>query len=126
MSELQLRLRATTLGGVLSEAGRALGELLLRGALPTVSGPAREVVVRSTDREALLVDWLNELLYLAETEHWVPAAFESVEASDREVRARVRGVPVAEAPALVKAATHHGLRIERINGDLQAEVIFDV
>lgn len=110
----------------MAEAGTALGELLLGGAPALAPGPVREVVVASSDRDALLVDWLNELLYLAETGRWVPRTFEAVQASEREVRARVRGVQIAETPALIKAATHHGLRIERRNGDLQADVIFDV
>jgi SHS2 domain-containing protein len=126
VSELRLRVRAPTLDGLLSEAGKALGELLLRGEHATAPGPPREVVVSSSDREALLVDWLNELLYLAETERWAPVHFEPIHVSDREVRARVRGVPIRETPSLVKAATHHRLRIEHENGDLQAEVILDV
>lgn len=119
-------MRAATLGELLSEAGTALGELLLRGTPATVQSAARDIVVSSHDREALLVDWLNELVYLAEAERWVPVVFDRVEACDTEVRATVRGVPVVEPPALVKAATHHGLRIEWIDGRLQAEVILDV
>ncbi len=126
VSELKLRVRAATFDELLSEAGTALGTLLARGAPLRLDPLPRDIVVSSSDREALLVDWLNELVFLAETEHWVPVTFDRVEARDTQVRATVRGVPVTEAPALVKAATHHGLRVEQLNGMLQAEVILDI
>jgi protein archease len=125
-SEVQLEVGAESLGGLAAEAGRALGLLLLRGAPAETAGPSRELEVSSADREALLVDWLNEILFVAETELWVPVEFEVLESSPNRLRAAARGVPVGEPPALVKAATFHGLRVEEREGGLQAEVIFDV
>jgi SHS2 domain-containing protein len=117
---------APDLSALLAEAGRALGELLLRGTAGTKDVRVRDVTVAARDREALLVDWLNELLYLAETERWVPTEFEMLEVSESVARARVRGVAVPQAPALVKAATHHGLTVAPADGGLRAEVIFDI
>jgi protein archease len=125
-SEVQLQVGAESLGGLAAEAGRALGLLLLRGAAADVVGPVRELDVSSADREALLVNWLNEILFVAETELWVPIEFEIREASPTRLRAAARGVPVADAPSTVKAATFHGLAVEERQGGLQAEVIFDV
>ena len=125
-AEVELRVRAGSLGELLAEAGRALGGLLLRGAPATVAGPWREIEVRAPDRAALLVDWLNELVFRAEAEWWVGSEFDVQAATDTCVRAHVRGVPVAEAPAIVKAATFHGLRVEEADGRLEATVIFDV
>lgn len=125
-AEIQLEVGAESLGGLAAEAGRALGLLLLRGAAAELSGAARELEVSSADREALLVDWLNEILFVAETELWVPIEFEIREASPNRLRAAARGVEVAEPPSNVKAATFHGLRVEEREGGLQAEVIFDV
>ena len=125
-SEVQLQVGAESLGGLAAEAGQALGLLLLRGAAPEPSGPARELAVDSVDREALMVDWLNEILFVAETELWVPVEFEILESSPTRLRGEVRGVPVEDPPVHVKAATFHGLRVEEEDGGLQAEVIFDV
>jgi SHS2 domain-containing protein len=82
--------------------------------------------VESVDREALLVDWLNEILFLAEVERWVAVEFNILEISSVHLEASALGVPVEESPALVKAATFHGLAVEERAGGLQAEVIFDV
>jgi SHS2 domain-containing protein len=125
-SEILLEVGAPDLAGLAAEAGRALGLLLLRGAPAEPSGPPRHLRVEAADRDALLVDWLNELLFVAETERWVPIEFEVVASAERRLEARARGVPVAEAPSAVKAATLHGLRIEERAGGLRAEVIFDV
>lgn len=125
-SEVQLEVAAESLAGLAEEAGRALGLLMLRGAPPEVSGPARILEVESVDRDALLVDWLNEILFVAETESWVPVEFAVEESSPTRLRAAARGVPVAEVPSSVKAATFHGLRVEESDGSWRAEVIFDV
>jgi SHS2 domain-containing protein len=129
-SEVQLQVEAESLAGLAAEAGRALGLLLLRDGVHDVparpEGPAREIQVESVDREALLVDWLNELLFLAEVERWVAVEFDILEISSVHLKASALGVPVEESPALVKAATFHGLAVEERAGGLQAEVIFDV
>lgn len=129
-SEVQLEVGAESLAGLAAEAGRALGLLMLRGAPPAPEGPSRLLEVTSVDREALLVDWLNEILFVAETEGWVAVDFDVLEASPTRLAVNARGVSVEEPPSLVKAATFHGLRVvEQAGGlqaGLQAEVIFDV
>jgi SHS2 domain-containing protein len=125
-AEVRLRVAGPTLGALLAEAGRALAAVELDGPPPAPAGAWRTIEVRSTDRDALLVDWLNELVYLAETECWVPSEFEIEAVGPTELRARARGVPLDAAPARVKAATFHGLRIAETAGGLEAEVILDV
>ena len=125
-SELQLEVGAESLAGLLVEAGVALGRLLLGAGGGEARGPWRTLEVRSKDREALLVDWLNELLYLVETACDVPLSIDVAEATDTWLRARVRGVPVARAPSLVKAATHHELVVEETASGFRGEVILDV
>jgi SHS2 domain-containing protein len=124
--ELHLRVRAGSLAGLLAEAGRALAGLLLRGAPRKPVGRWEEAEVRSTDRAALLVDWLNELIYRAESGLEVPTEFEVREVSDTVLRVRLRGVAVDEPPALVKAATLHGAKVEAVAGGLQGDVVLDV
>ncbi|HEX9611748.1 MAG TPA: archease [Gemmatimonadales bacterium] len=74
----------------------------------------------------MLVDWLNELVFLAETERWVPVEFEILEATDVTVRARARGVRTEEAPSRVEAATFHGLEVTAGPQGFEAEVVLDV
>ncbi len=125
-SELRVRLRAPDLGALFREATRALGETLAAHADGTEGSEDHDVEVRAPDLDALLVDWLNELLYLAETACWIPLDVEALEASGTRVRGRVRGARTAIAPSLVKAATHHGLHVTPVSDGYQAEVVFDV
>jgi SHS2 domain-containing protein len=61
--EVRLRLRAATPGDLAIVAGRALAELELGRAPGPAVGSSREIVVQGRDREAVLVHWLNELIY---------------------------------------------------------------
>lgn len=129
-SELGLRVRASSFAELLAEAARGLGKLMLRGRPASSTGQWRVLEVNSIDREALLVDWLNELIFRAEVDRWIPVEIEIVAATDTMLSARARGVAVDEAPALVKAATHHGLAVRNVGGggggDVEAEVVLDV
>ena len=125
-AEVKLRVRGPSLGEIAAEAGRALGRLELGTDRPAAQGEWRDLEVHAPDRDALLVEWLNELIYRAETERWVPVEIEVVAATDTALRARARGVTVDETPSRVKAATFHGLRITPVPGGLEAEVVLDV
>lgn len=125
-SELELRVEAATDGEVLREATRALAELL-RGDGPEPTGPpvTREVTVEADDRAQLLAAWLEELVFLAETEALVPAdvRFETLDA--RGLRACVEG-RLGEPPHLVKAVTYHRLSFDRAGSGWAATVVLDV
>ena len=131
-SEITLHVGAADWPGLLAEAGRGLAELLLRGAVSEGAAVApedtdwRSLDVSSHDRESLLVDWLNEILYVAETGLWVPQEIEIEESSDAHLKARARGVTVEVPPSLVKAATFHDLHVRDLPEGLEAEVILDV
>jgi len=86
----------------------------------------RRIELRSLDRESLLVDWLNELLYWRETADETYAQFDVQQLSPRHLRAVVRGgrgVPVSRP---VKAATFHRLQIEQTPEGYAATIVFDV
>jgi SHS2 domain-containing protein len=125
-SEVQLRVRAASLPGLLAEAGRALAEVQLRDTPRPCPSPWRTIEVHSRDRASLLADWLNELVFLAETERWFGMEFEVTQADECSLRARARGVVLEVAPGVVKAATLHGLKVEAVPGGLQGEVTLDV
>jgi SHS2 domain-containing protein len=125
-AEVRLRVRAPDFPALAAEAGRALAALELGGEPPPAAGDAREVVLRAADQGALLVDWLNELIYLAETERWVATEFLPQPGGALELRMRARGATVDIAPSRVKAATHHGLEVRTTPGGVEAEVVFDV
>ena len=88
------------------------------------------VTVEATDRETLLVAWLNELLYLHEVERFVAADFAFRYVTDTRLEAEVWGERVDRArhPLVghVKAATYHLLHVRPTDGGWEAQVVVDV
>jgi SHS2 domain-containing protein len=80
--------------------------------------------------ETLLVEWLNELVYLFEGEGVVCRRFAFPTWSETAFRADAFGEPADpdrhEPRDLVKAATYHGLAVARVDGGYEARVILDV
>lgn len=124
--EVRFRLRAASFGDLAAVAGRVLAGLELKGGAAGAPGAWREITIGGRDREALLVNWLNELIYLAETECWVGTEFAPVRDTRTELVMRARGVAVETAPSQVKAATFHGLRVSAAGDGLAADLILDV
>ena len=122
-AELELEIDAPTEEGVFADALRALAELLeddRRGA-PV----RREIAIGGRERAALLVEWLDELVYVAETEDLVAEGAEGIELSDGGLVATVRfrrGSP----RHLIKAATYHRLAFEPSRLGFRARVVLDV
>jgi SHS2 domain-containing protein len=116
--------------------GHDLAELFRNAALALTSvqaatgqegrSSAREVEVRGVDREALLVNWLNEILYLQEKHRETYIRFEALSISEQHLRARLHGVPLVTARTLVKAVTFHGLKVKHTGQDWEATLVVDV
>jgi SHS2 domain-containing protein len=127
VGEVGLRVTGTTIGEVLRQAGLALATLLLPGGPPSGRPHVvREIAIDAPDRAALLIDWLNELLYLADRDRWVPNTIDIRDATDRQVRASASGPVLDQAPTLVKAATWHDVRFDARNGTFEARILLDI
>jgi SHS2 domain-containing protein len=122
--EIQVRVEAASLAELFAEAARALAEIM--GVAAGEAGGWQPVSLEARDREALLVAWLDELIARTEIEHLLHTDVVIDELSDRRLRARVRGSPIAETRTAVKAATFHRLRIEVGDGIARATITLDV
>lgn len=127
-AEVELQIEAASVAAVFEEALSALAELLEREPEPGGGAPlSREVTLRAPDRETLLVEWLNEVVFLAETEGLVPERAEGLRLEPGRLVATIRGRGGEPSP-LVKAVTYHRLGIwqESDSDTWRARVIFDV
>ena len=110
-------------------AARALYFILL-GPHIVVVQTERVVVVDSIDTDALLVDWLNELIYLVDAEQLTFSQFEMLCLSETHVRVRCHGGHIDPMQSGlvrdVKAATYHMAHIESTAEGLSVRVVFDV
>ena len=125
VGELKLRIEGPTPAELFAEAGRALTEAMgaraADGPLVTV-----RVGIHAVDGEVLLVDWLNELIFLSETEKVAFQEFRVELPSERELVAFVTGAKVERLRNPVKAATLHGLTVARRPEGFTATVILDL
>ena len=128
-AELELELEAASERGVFEEALAALGGLLAEragGEEETDTEPARHTVSASApDRATLLAEWLSELVYLVETERFVPRRAERLDLGEDWLDAEVSGSRAAP-PHLVKAVTYHRLAMKQQGGTWRAAVVLDV
>ena len=120
--------------------GRDLPELfanVARGLSQTITdldsireSEAHEIAAAATDREALLVAWLNEFVYRFDAENLLFRRFELHEMSGVEVRATAYGERVDpqrhNIKTGVKSTTYHGLSITENARGYTARVIFDI
>jgi SHS2 domain-containing protein len=122
-SELAVEIEADTVGAVFLEALEAFAELVGDGS--SIDSERRDVEVRGDDRGSLLVAWLEELVFLTETEGFVPERATELELGDDVVRATLHG-HYGEPRQLVKAATLHGLLFTADGDVVRARVVLDV
>ena len=111
-------------------ANAAIAMLSIAGD-PESADPREEyrISVESGDRDGLMVDWLNEVLYWYDGKLIAMRAFR-VQLTDNRVDAVVRGEPRDperhRARLIVKAVTYHQLKIEQRDGTWIAEVYLDI
>ncbi len=88
-----------------------------------------DVEVSGEDTESLLVEWLNELIYLVDARHVLLKRFVIESLTERELHAVCYGDEFDPAKHKmkvgVKAATYHMLELAKSDG-YSAQVIFDI
>jgi len=90
----------------------------------------RTVSLQSVDNDTLLIDWLNELIYMLDAEQTVFGEFRVLRHSPGSAIILCRGETIDPArhrqAREVKAATYHGAHIHTDERGYMAQVIFDV
>jgi SHS2 domain-containing protein len=122
-AELELAIDAPDEPRVFEDATAALAELL--DGASSSSPVERRLSLDASERPALLAAWLEELVFLAETEGFVPAAIAWLELREDGLEAEVIGA-LDEPPPLVKAVTYHRLMFEPGGAGYVARVVLDV
>ncbi len=89
----------------------------------------QDTELTAPDQESLLVEWLNELIYLFDAENLIFKRFDITELTDTHLKARSYGHKVDSSKDKikmgVKAATYHMLKIDKGDG-CKVQVLFDI
>jgi len=135
--DLAITVEAPSFEYLFATAAAALAGVLLgeeSGAWEATTGSRsadsqRELSVESADEEALLVDWLRELLYIQMTEEAVVAAVQVGELTEKRVEATVMLRSLSSGKNMereLKAVTYHDAEVGRRGDGWFARIVFDV
>jgi len=134
-ADVAIRLTSRDEEELFRDAASAVVAILLdlKASEPLVPRSSIPLRLEAEDPESLLVDFLNELIFLFDTTGFVardlkvtsvhlhsPAHFHGQLAGDTFDPAK------HQAKTEIKAATFHGLELRKSRGRLEAEVVFDL
>jgi SHS2 domain-containing protein len=119
------RVTGRDMAALLENAARAMQAL--EGLPPsTEASAAREIEVEGIDRETLLVNWLNEILFIEQADRLVCTGFRIYELKNHHVRAHVETREAERRLRQIKAVTFHNLEVRETPKGLEAEIVVDV
>lgn len=124
-ADLRLNVAAETLADLFRESLRAMTESMQPDEIE--SDARRTISVDAPDRTALLIDFLNEVLWIGHVHHEVFDRVEFHELTDTHVEAEVSGHRVAAFGEDIKAATYHEADVVPTDGGgWRTTLVFDI
>lgn len=128
-ADLGLRIRAADLNTLFVEAAQALFGTVVEDLATVRPLQKIDVHLQGDAIDYLLFDWLRELLFHFDAEHLLFGKF-MVHVTEAGLTASAWGEPLDRArhnmEHEVKAITYHGLRVEKVGEEWEAEVIVDI
>ena len=121
-----LRIYGSDLRQLLVNAAHGMNSLIVKKSAATLTPVEKSVELEAMDAEGLLVEWLSELAFWAETEMFVFSRFELHEVSTTRLKATIWGKRSDQLEKHIKAVTYHNLEIVQADDGLAATVVFDV
>lgn len=87
----------------------------------------REIKIKAGDQTALIVDFLNEALTMAQTNKEVYTGVKFNKISETELEAELNGIPVDEFDEDIKAVTYHEADVrQNESGEWETMLVFDI
>lgn len=128
-ADTRLQITADSLAELFEGAVDGLSEIMKHGATRKKGDPSiiAEVDISSRDVNALLVDFLNDLLAKNIIENAIYFDIIELELEGNRAIAKVCGIKVDSFDEDVKAVTHHGAQIQfHIDGTYEVELVLDI
>lgn len=121
-----LRISGSSLTELLLNAAEGMTQLMVADVSGISTEIEKSIELDAIDAESLLVEWLSELAYWAESDMLVFRKFRIQTATPSHLKAKIFG---GKAPILekhIKAVTYHNLKIIRTSQGLEVTIVFDV
>ena len=121
-----LRIFGINLKELMISAAQGMTQLMV-GDLSKISiDIEKRIELQAVDAESLLVEWLSELAYWAETELLAFKKFRITDVTATRLEATIVGGKLVTLEKHIKAVTYHNLEIRKTPKGLEVTVVFDV
>ena len=121
-----LRIFGTNLAELFLSAAAGLTHLMAADVSEISTEIEKSIELDAVDAESLLVEWLQELAYWAESEMLIFKKFRIQKATATHLEAKIFGGKTSMLEKHIKAVTYHNLKIIRNSKGLEATIVFDV
>jgi len=121
-----LRIFGTNLTELFLSAAAGLTHLMAGGVSDISTEIEKTIEMDAIDAESLLVEWLSELAYWAESEMLIFKKFKIQKATATHLQAKIFGGKSSMLEKHIKAVTYHNLKIIKTSKGLEATIVFDV
>ncbi len=115
---------------VVNAAGALFDVMIEHKAGRATAKRQKKITVDGADVADLLINYLRELLYLFNGEHFITGSCEIIEFSNKKLQARLTGESFNNKKhsikTEIKAVTYSGVTVERVKDGWKARIIFDV
>jgi SHS2 domain-containing protein len=130
-ADLGLRVLGKDLPDLFESAAAGLFDAIVANRDGVVAAESETVSLAAETMPDLLLSWLNELIFRAETGHRLYSDFRvQIQENEPALQATIAGEPIDRDRHVldheVKAATHHGLTLRPVDEGWLAEVILDI
>jgi len=125
-ADIRLKITASTIKELFQGALEGMAYIIKLEE--TSRGPIEEKIeVSSLDINALLVDFLNQVLALSDIYNAVFDKVEIEKLTGKEIRGKIKGQKVDKFKEEIKAVTYTNLEIKKKESkELEAEILFDI
>ena len=131
-ADIGMKAYGTTLAQMFENAARGMLSIMFDITTGAEATRTKEVKLELEEEntEQMFVDWLNELLYILDTENLVPTNFNVLRVDGKRLEAEISGNPFDERihryKTEIKSTTYHMLEIGRENDKYFGMILFDI
>ena len=123
-ADWELHIWAPDMPALLEQAARGMFALS-HTQLAETPQTALDFEIPYFDCESLLVDFLNELLFLAEEQNLAPEQYQ-LNLGRTNLKVSLAAAPILSQAKEIKAVTYHRLQVREAENGLEVNIVFDV
>ncbi len=105
------------------------GVLSIVASRKALISESKTIELYAPDKESMLVDFLNEILYLINVKNWLPAKIVELNIDENNLKSVINGEKFSSTDIIkteIKAATYHNINIKKNVDTWETKVYFDL